>query len=65
MTDRDGEELFDESYADALSDCLSDFETYCGEVEIDNLSVDSYECRLLDLWNDKLAKSVVYHYVRE
>ena len=49
MTDRDGEELFDESYADALSDCLSDFETYCGEVEIDNLSVDSYECRLLDL----------------
>ena len=31
MTDRDGEELFNELHADALSDCPSDFEIYrCG-----------------------------------
>lgn len=32
------DELFNELYADALSDCSSDFEIYYSDVEIDNLS---------------------------
>ncbi|CAD1472053.1 unnamed protein product, partial [Heterotrigona itama] len=38
MTDRDGEEFFNELYANVLSDCPSDFEIYCSDVEIDSLS---------------------------
>ena len=43
MTDPGGEELFNEFYADALSECPSDFEIYRSDVEIDSLSEDSYE----------------------
>lgn len=37
MMDRDGEEFFNELYADALSDCPSDFEIYCSDLENDSL----------------------------
>lgn len=63
MTGPDGEELFNELYADALSDCPSDFKIYCSDLEIDSLSEDSYECRILDLRNGKLAKPVACHYI--
>ena len=43
MTDCDDEKLFNELYADALSDSLSDFEIYCSNVKIYSLSEDSYE----------------------
>ena len=41
MADGDGEELFNELYTQTL--CLSDFEIYRGDVEIDSLSKNSYE----------------------
>ena len=47
MTDRDGEELFNELYADALSTV---------RVILKDIVV------MLDLQNDKFAKLVVYHY---
>ena len=43
MTNRDGGKLFNELYANGLSDCPCDFEIYCSDVEIYGLSEDSYE----------------------
>ena len=38
ITDHDGEELFNKIYADASSDCQSNFEIHCSDVEIASLS---------------------------
>lgn len=43
MSDRDDEEVLKELYADALSDCPSDLEEYCSDLENDSLSEDSDE----------------------
>ncbi|XP_072760300.1 uncharacterized protein [Anoplolepis gracilipes] len=43
MTERNGEESFNELYADVLYDCPSDFEINCSDLENDTLSEDSYE----------------------
>ena len=44
MSERNGEEFFNEGlYADALSDCPSDFEINSSDSENDNLSEDGYE----------------------
>ncbi|XP_014483588.1 PREDICTED: piggyBac transposable element-derived protein 2-like [Dinoponera quadriceps] len=43
MMERNGEKSFNELYADALSDCPSDFEINCSDSENDALSEDSDE----------------------
>ena len=39
MTERIGEELFNELYADTLSDCPSDFEINCSDSESDESDI--------------------------
>ena len=39
MTERIGEELFNELYADTLSDCPSDFEINCNDSESDESDI--------------------------
>lgn len=46
MTEREGEKVFNELCAYDLSDCPSDFEINCSDLESNSLSEDSYESNI-------------------